>query len=88
MKRLDRRQGLHLEAFGSILIITVMLTDHFLFSIQDGFILACAILSAITLAIGIRTVKYWDDVKLREESLEKAEHLKKTLKKAKKQTES
>ena len=35
--KLSRQRGLQLEAFGSILIVTVMLADRFLFSIQDGF---------------------------------------------------
>lgn len=59
--KLSRRRGLQLEAFGSILIVTVMLADRFLFSIQDGFILACAVVSAVTLTIGIRTVKRADE---------------------------
>lgn len=79
MKRLTRQQGLHLEAFGSLLIITVILTDHFLFGVQDGFILACAILSAITLTIGIRTVKYWDDLREEQETLQKAEQMRQLL---------
>ena len=58
---MSRQRGLQLEAFGSILIVTVMATDHFLFSVQDGFILACAIVSAISLIIGIRAVKQADD---------------------------
>ena len=37
--KLSRRRGLQLEAFGSVLIVTVMLADRFLFAIQDGFIL-------------------------------------------------
>lgn len=64
--KLSRRRGLQLEAFGSILIVTVMLTDRFLFGIQDGFILACAVVSAVTLAIGIRTVKRADEEAARE----------------------
>ena len=59
--KLSRRRGLQLEAFGSILIITVMLADRFLFSIQDGFILTCAVISAVALTIGIRTVKRADE---------------------------
>ena len=58
---MSRQRGLQLEAFGSILIVTVMVTDRFLFSVQDGFILACAIVSAISLIIGIRAVKRADD---------------------------
>ena len=59
--KLSRRRGLQLEAFGSILIRTVMLADRFLFSIQDGFILTCAVISAVALTIGIRTVKRADE---------------------------
>lgn len=58
---LSRRRGLQLEAFGSILIVTVMLADRFLFTLQDGFVLAAAIVSAIFLTIGIRVVKQADE---------------------------
>lgn len=58
---LSRRRGLQLEAFGSILIMTVMLADRFLFTLQDGFVLAAAIVSAIFLTIGIRVVKRADE---------------------------
>lgn len=58
---LSRRRGLQLEAFGSILIVTVMLADRFLFTLQDGFVLAAAIVSAIFLIIGIRVVKRADE---------------------------
>ena len=59
--KLSRRRGLQLEAFGSILIVTVMLADRFLFSVQDGFILTCAVISAVALILGIRTVKRADE---------------------------
>lgn len=59
--KLSRRRGLQLEAFGSILIVTVMLADRFLFGIQDGFILACAFVSAAALTAGIRAVKRADE---------------------------
>lgn len=65
MNHLSREQGLRLEAFGSILIITVMLTDRFLFGIQEGFILCCAVISAISLVIGIKIVKFYDDKEYR-----------------------
>lgn len=58
---MSRQRGLQLEAFGCILIITVMLTDRFLFTLQDRFLLACAFLSAITLILGIRTVRRADE---------------------------
>ena len=59
--KLSRRRGLQLEAFGSILIVTVMMADRFLFPIQDGFILTCAVISAAALILGIRTVKRADE---------------------------
>lgn len=58
---MSRQRGLQFEAFGCILIVTVMLIDRFLFTLQDGFLLACAVISAITLIIGIRVVKKADD---------------------------
>ena len=42
---------------GSVLICTVMLADRFLFTLQDGFVLTTAIISAVLLTIGIRVVK-------------------------------
>ena len=59
--KLSRRRGLQLEAFGSVLIVTIMLADRFLFAIQDGFILTCAVLSAAALIHGIRTLKRYDE---------------------------
>lgn len=59
--KLSRRRGLQLEAFGSILITTVMFADRFLYEIQDGFILTCAFISAAALTVGIRTVKRADE---------------------------
>lgn len=59
--KLSRRRGLQLEAFGSVLIVTVMLADRFLFSIQDGFILTCAVISAAALILGIWTAKRADE---------------------------
>lgn len=58
---LSRQRGLQLEAFGSILIVTVMLADRFLFTLQDGFVLAAAIVSAVFLTIGIHVVKRADE---------------------------
>lgn len=55
--KLSRRRGLQLEALGSVQICTVMLADRFLFTLQDGFVLATAIISAVLLTIGIRVVK-------------------------------
>ena len=55
--KLSRRRGLQMEAFDSILIVTVMLTDRFLFTLQDGYVLAATIVSAICLTAGICVVK-------------------------------
>lgn len=38
-----------------------MLDDRFLFTLQDGFVLATAIISAVLLTIGIRVVKRHDE---------------------------
>lgn len=65
--KLSRRRGLQLEAFGSVLIVTVILADRFLFIIQDGFILTCAVISAVALILGIRTVKRCDEETQRHE---------------------
>lgn len=57
---MSRTQGQQLQAMGCILIVTVMLLDRFFFSIQDGFLLAAAILSAGLLIAGIGIVKRAD----------------------------
>ena len=51
LSKLSRRRGLQLEALGSVLICTVMLADRFLFTLQDGFVLTTAIISAVLLTI-------------------------------------
>lgn len=61
LSKLSRRRGLQLEALGSVLICTVMLTDRFLFTLQDCFVLTTAIISAVLLTIGIRVVKRHDE---------------------------
>ena len=38
-----------------------MLSDRFLFTLQDGFVLTTAIISAVLLTIGIRVVKRHDE---------------------------
>ena len=38
-----------------------MLADRFLFTLQDGFVLTTAIISAVLLTIGIRVVKRHDE---------------------------
>ena len=55
-----------MKIMGSIIIVTVMLIDHFIFSVSDGFILVCAIISAILLSVSIVWLKI-DEV--RSESL-------------------
>ena len=55
-----RKLGMRLKGVGCVVIVTVMLTDHFLFTIHDGFILAMAILSAIMLIAGIVIVRIED----------------------------
>lgn len=57
---MSKRQGQRLQGMGCVLILTVMLVDHFLFSIQEGFILAAACLSAVLLIAGIQIVKRAD----------------------------
>ena len=49
LSKLSRRRGLQLEALGSVLICTVLLADRFLFTLQDGFVLTTAIISAVLL---------------------------------------
>ena len=44
---MSRQRGRQLQGFGCVLIVTVMLIDHFLFTLQDNFVLACAIVSAV-----------------------------------------
>jgi len=51
--RIDVERAKNLKIFGSILIVTVMLIDSFLFPLMDGFILSCAIISMVSLIIGI-----------------------------------
>lgn len=54
---MTKRQGTQLQIAGSILIVTVMLTDRFLFSLQNNFILFAACISAALLIAGIEIVK-------------------------------
>ena len=61
LSKISRRLGIQLEALGSVLICTVMLADRFLFTLQDGFVLTTAIISAVLLTIGIRVVKRHDE---------------------------
>ena len=61
LSKLSRRRGLQLEALGSVLICTVMLADRFLFTLQDGFVLTIAIISAGLRTIGIHVVERHDE---------------------------
>ncbi len=54
---MTKEHALILQNIGMILIVTVMLMDHFIFTLQDGFLLACAIISAVLLITGIVTRK-------------------------------
>lgn len=45
--------GKRLQVAGSLLIVTPMLTDRFLFSVQEPFLVACAIVAAVLLGSGI-----------------------------------
>ena len=65
LSKLSRRRGLQLEALGSVLICTVMLADRFLFTLQDGFVLTTAIISAVLLTIGIRARREKSELILR-----------------------
>ncbi|MGO5096315.1 hypothetical protein ACTQ34_10895 [Agathobaculum sp. LCP25S3_E8] len=71
---LSRQRGLQLEAFGSILIVTVMLADRFLFTLQDGFVLTAAIASAVFLTIGIHVVKRADEQAQQEAEKQQSSH--------------
>lgn len=46
-----------LQRLGMILIVTVMVMDHYFLHIQKRFILACAVISAILLATSITRLK-------------------------------
>ena len=70
---LSRQRGLQLEAFGSILIVTVMLADRFLFTLH-GFVLTAAIVSALFLTIGIRVVKRADEQAQQEAEKQQSSH--------------
>ena len=61
LSKLSRRRGLQVEVLVGVLICTVMLADRFLFTLQDGFVLTTAIISAVLLTIGIRVVKRHDE---------------------------
>lgn len=46
-----------LQRLGMILIVTVMVMDHYFLHIQKKFILGCAVISAILLATSITRLK-------------------------------
>lgn len=55
---MTKQIALTMQRVGMILIVTVMLIDHFVFQIEEGFILTSAILAAIFLAVSINRLKY------------------------------
>lgn len=55
---MSKQIALAMQRVGMILIVTVMLLDHFVFQIEEDFILTCAIISAVLLAISISRLKY------------------------------
>lgn len=58
-----------LQRLGMILIVTVMVMDHYFFHIQERFILACAVISAILLATSITRLKLLEIKEKRETGL-------------------
>ena len=50
--------ALIMQRAGMILIVTVMLLDQFDFQIEEAFLLTCAIISAVLLAVSITRLKY------------------------------
>lgn len=57
MKKLTKPQALTLQRLGMILIVTVMLTDRFLFPLKEGFLLTSAVISAAALILSITSLK-------------------------------
>lgn len=55
---MSKQIALAMQRVGMILIVTVMLLDHFVFQIEEDFILTCAIISAVLLAVSISRLKY------------------------------
>ena len=55
---MSKQIALAMQRVGMILIVTVMLLDHFVFQIEEGFSLTCAIISAVLLAVSISRLKY------------------------------
>ncbi len=60
MKNFTRKAGLDLQMAGCIIIITVMLADRFLWTVNDRFILLCAFISAALIIAGMQIVKRRD----------------------------
>lgn len=56
-----------LQRVGMMIIVTVMLLDHFVFRISEEFILTIAIVSAILLTVSINVLKC---IEIREECSE------------------
>lgn len=68
MGKITKGQALTLQRLGMVLIVTVMLTDRFLFSIREEFILVCAVISAAALILSITKLKL---IEVREEAKQK-----------------
>ena len=55
---MSKQIALIMQRAGMILIVTVMLLDQFVFQIEEAFLLTCAIISAVLLAVSITRLKY------------------------------
>lgn len=51
------QMGKRLQIAGSLLIVTPMLADRFLFSIQEPFLIVCAVVAAVLLGSGLLMVR-------------------------------
>jgi len=60
---MTRRTGLYLQNIGMTIIVTVMLLDHYVFALSENYILTCAIISFVLMAIGIRVIAKYDGKK-------------------------
>lgn len=54
---MSKQIALIMQRAGMILIVTVMLLDQFFFQIEEAFLLTCAIISAVLLAVSITRLK-------------------------------
>lgn len=62
---MSKQIALTMQRAGMVLIVTVMLINQFVFQIEEGFLLTCAIISAVLLAVSITRLKY---IEVKEES--------------------